>query len=241
MDAGDLPPPAVAARRCRGVAGSRSCRRAGRPVFSAVDLAGSDRRPRSVFDDALRPSDVPSRLFGGARSGGHGRRGDGPRCRGARRAGLGRACRVRARLAPGGLRPPAGALAGQAGARGGQRPHSLRLLRQCLRRLGAAVPPGVAARFGRGAGGGVGSALLHLRGCQRQELPLHLAELHRRQAGRSGRRQGRAARRQDRGDADQAEADHLRPRRRRGVSDRAHAAGDRRGARGQALAAAPGL
>ncbi len=59
----------------------------------------------------------------------------------------------------------------------GARAHPLRLLRQCLRRLRAAVPPGVGARQRRGQGHAQRSAHDHLGGRRRQEAHLQVAEL----------------------------------------------------------------
>ena len=92
----------------------------------------------------------------------------------------------------------------QASTRGGARPHSLRFLRQRLRRLCAAIPPGVGARQRRGQGRAQRPARDHLGGRRRPRAALPLAELSRRAAGRcrsTARPSGRARRR---GEADQA-------------------------------------
>ena len=72
--------------------------------------------------------------------------------------------------------------------RGGARPHPLRFLRQRLRRLRAAIPPGVRTRHRRGQGRAERPALDHLGGRRGQDASASIRRTRRRAADRHGRR-----------------------------------------------------
>ena len=89
----------------------------------------------------------------------------------------GRAC-----VPPCGLRAQAGANPRQFARHVRARPHPLRFLRQCLRRLCAAIPPGLGARQRRGQGHAQRPALDHLGRRRGQVVHLQVAELSQRDA-----------------------------------------------------------
>ena len=138
------------------------------------------------------------------------------------------------RLAPCDLRAQARAHPRQILDRVGARAHPLRFLRQCLRRLCAAIPAGLGARQWRGQGHAQRPALHDLGGRRRQEVRLQVGELSQ-PDGWSITWTGEAERQLDKVAVSLTKpiGQEVRSRRRHRFSDRSYAPHHRGGARGQ--------